>query len=186
MAQLMDRVTERLVVKFTKDQKVTRGLEIAELLGSVAELKDDIKSMKKGMEAQIAEKEARINKLSEEIRAGQEYKSVDCVWVYEWEHGKRHEIRMDTNEIIKEEDISDEERQTKLDLDTESQGEATPDPGQPVEASTEAAQEELTLQNAEAEEQTKADIGKLEEEPAEAEEDVDAEVEDALQETIEE
>ena len=176
---LRDRTTERLAVKFTDKEKIEKGSEIAELFSEVAELKDDIKSMKKGMEAQIAEKEARINKISEELRTGQEFRSVDCQWVYDFDTGIKYLIRLDSNATAKEEPITDAERQTKLELDNPEPAEgdqveadvtdqeaATQDEAEAIAESDEAAEAEAEAAEAQAQD---ADEGRREEEAMEAE-----------------
>jgi hypothetical protein len=111
------KTKERVIVRFTDQERLEKGSEISELISENASLKDDLKYMKKRLEAQIAEKDARINLLSEDLRTGQEFRAVDCLWEYNWLAGIKICMRPDTCEIVKTEIITDDERQTKLDLD---------------------------------------------------------------------
>jgi hypothetical protein len=155
---LLRESKERLVCKFTPDEKIQKGSELSELMSECSGLRDDLKSIKKGLEAQIAEKEARMNRLCEEIRTGQEFRLVPCKWVYGWEEGKKYCLRGDTMETVKTQDITDEERQTQLELDQESEQEQAEEQEQAaeVEADEAAAQEEEAAAEDEAEAQAQA------------------------------
>ena len=132
---LVEKTTTSLKCLFTDAERLEKGFEIAEKQAKLAELDGDLKSIKTQLGAQMVEAQARIDSLCNQIRTGYEFRQIECRIEYDWESETKRTIRNDTGETVRTDPISDDERQTKLELDGVDESN-TEEPGQDSDGET--------------------------------------------------
>ena len=84
---------------------------------SLAELEEEKKSSASAYKSQIDATKALITKLANNVNNGYEYRNVECQIIYDDPViGKKTYLRLDTNEIVKVEDMTKDEMQGAFDL----------------------------------------------------------------------
>jgi hypothetical protein len=93
--------------------------EQADIMATRAQLLEDIEAEKKSMNASFKE---RLERVSGEIRTaarlykdGYDWRDVECAVVKDWEFGEVLYIRVDTCELAHVENMSQSERQMRID-----------------------------------------------------------------------
>ena len=100
----------------TDAERLEKGQQLADCQnerGIIEEEQDQVKSQFK---ARLSANEGQASSLGAALRAGYEYRSVDCRVVKNYGTGRVHTIRKDTGETVEARDMSDEERQMGLPL----------------------------------------------------------------------
>jgi uncharacterized protein YktB (UPF0637 family) len=98
---------------FTQDELNQLGHELARSNRERTGAEDEKKSVMSDFKARIDGLDARINRLSNNISNGFEYKDMECTLELDLEAKKRIFRRIDTNEIIREEEMHPEDWQTE-------------------------------------------------------------------------
>lgn len=101
---------------FTQDEINRLGKELAQQNRERTSAEDEKKSVTSDFKARIDGLDARINRLSNNISNGFEYKDMDVTLELDLEAKKRIFRRIDTNEIVKEEEMHPEDYQTEAEL----------------------------------------------------------------------
>lgn len=90
-------------------------------LGQELQNRDGLEAEKKAYVSQIAakinESAAIISGLQAKINTGKEYRMVDCQVQIDWKAKEKQWVRLDTSEIAKTDIISDEDLQTRADIE---------------------------------------------------------------------
>ncbi len=111
------KVIRRLRCKLTDKEKLAAGNRMADARAEVGRLEADLTSVKKEMAAKIQEQDAIMTQASELVRTGFESRQVHCEFVLDYQKGVAKTLRMDTRKIIEKRDLTQEERQRKLDFE---------------------------------------------------------------------
>ena len=105
---------EHLAVKLTEAELLEAGSEVSKDLQDLSAMGDkkadvaaDFKSKEKKLDANIAI-------LSRKLSTKEEYRDVNCEWFYDLKKDKKTLKRLDTNEIIRVEDITSNDRQSNF------------------------------------------------------------------------
>lgn len=109
-------ITKDLLCKLTDKEIFAAGKQLAGFRSKERELDDRKKRMSADLAAEDKTIQAEISKISQVVSTGEETRQVKCRWEYDWEAGKKHLRRLDTEEIIQEVDITDAEKQEELDM----------------------------------------------------------------------
>ncbi len=110
---------------FNEAELKTMARDLLEALTKKKNLEDDLKSAVASFKSDIAEKVAKINKLSNLYGTGYESRNMPCEVFYNWEMDIKRFVRVDNGEIVKEEKIPESDRQLKIKTEekTEEKGE---------------------------------------------------------------
>lgn len=112
------------------------GRESADLVHKIVRLEDQKKASASSYKAAIDEQSARLKRISGYISEGWEEREVKCEWRYEcsgidsetgdpiYHPEKKALIRLDTNEVVEVCDITNDERQLALPIETKPAEEA--------------------------------------------------------------
>ena len=95
--------TERrfLACILTPEERAEHSLALARANQEITQLEDSKKSAVKQFDAQIASQKAHINKESQIVSKGEEYREVLCVWVLNFpEPGRKALMRDDTRAVV--------------------------------------------------------------------------------------
>lgn len=114
--EITDRkeTTEQLPCKLTNPEL----MEISRSLARAHQKKQEVSDKKKEYDAQcnadIKRLDAEIEQNSLKISTGNEFRSVSCVWEYDWDNRRKKLIRMDLGDVVRTQDIEPHELQTDL------------------------------------------------------------------------
>ena len=128
------QITEYLRYDFTRMELVERAQELARSLQEIQRLEDNLASVKKNIQSQVAEQEAKRNRLSNCVAAGYEMRDVPCeVRFNDPESKKKTVVRLDSLEIVQVLPMDGYECQEELDFEERQEAEsAVPVPPPPT------------------------------------------------------
>lgn len=104
----------RLPCVLSDSERMDAALLLGSLMQRGDELEDQMKSMKRQIDADIASNDAAISKAREMMVSGKEYREVECVIDRDWTMNQKLVTRTDTGELVSVEPIPEHERQQKL------------------------------------------------------------------------
>lgn len=111
----MRRLTkEHLSVELTEGELLEAGKEIAKDTQDLSALSDKKADVVADFKAQEKKLEANIAILSRMLSTGEEYRHVNCEWFYDLKKDTKTLKRLDTNEIVRVEDITPNDRQSNF------------------------------------------------------------------------
>lgn len=108
------KVSSWLPCELSEEEVLKAAREMAERLAKLDELEDQLASVKKQIGSDIDAANAQVGKFRDMVRTGIEHRNVMCTIRYEWARGKKITQRDDTGEIVREEAVSESERQQNL------------------------------------------------------------------------
>ena len=114
--KLLPVQTQMLTCQLTEDEIRQRGQQLARVLDDISTERARQTSFKTEMKATIAGLESRSAALSSQIRRGEELRDVQVQPELDFGENVYRERRTDTDEIINERAIQEDERQEHLDL----------------------------------------------------------------------
>mgnify|MGYP001611050355 CR=1 FL=1 len=133
------QITEYLRYDFTRMELVERAQELARSLQEIQRLEGNcpwcpVASVKKNIQSQVAEQEAKRNRLSNCVAAGYEMRDVPCeVRFNDPESKKKTVIRLDNLEIVRVLPMDRYECQEELDFEERQEAESpVPVPAPPT------------------------------------------------------
>ena len=106
--------TNTLRVQLTTEEIIAAGDDLAEALGEITDLESELDELKKHFKSRITELENKVEQRRKKVHDKSEYRKVDCVEVKNNTNGDVIRIRMDTNEILDERNMTADERQGSL------------------------------------------------------------------------
>lgn len=115
---------DNLKCTLTDEETLAYGKRQAQLLHDTKTLEDETVAFKSAMKGRMDVLDAELNLISERIRSGYEHRFVEVEILKDWEAGMVYWKRLDTGETYTQRPMDTDERQTKLDLETESASEA--------------------------------------------------------------
>ncbi len=122
MSKKKDKKIE-LQLRHTFSDKETLALarKLAEANNDLAQGEEEKKSVTSQLKAKIDGIQARVSETSGKITCGYEYRATPCLVEYHKpKNGQKTLTRLDINEIIAVEDMTDAEKQDELPLGTEA------------------------------------------------------------------
>jgi hypothetical protein len=105
----------------TKDELQSSVDELIKVWHELDEKEADFASVKINFKNQITALTETVNKLRSIVEIRSKLKTIDCKIVFNWELGLKKFYERNTDIFIKEEEISFEDRQEKLDFETVGQ-----------------------------------------------------------------
>lgn len=115
------KVKRTLQCKFTRDEILLLGRELAEKTSLSKQIEADKKQVVKQFDARLAEVDAQISQISNNIQTGYEYRSVDCTETLgEPEESKKTVRRVDLGEVVEVREMTSEEKQRSIDFEKEN------------------------------------------------------------------
>jgi hypothetical protein len=106
-----------LKVDLTQKEKNDFSQHLARITRELSQEELKKKEVAKNHEAIIAKLKTEIQDLATKVTDGFEFRPVKCIRRFNFKTGIKSLVRIDTGEIISETEISDHERQQKLNLD---------------------------------------------------------------------
>lgn len=107
-----------LPCRLTSDEENAKGKELAALHTKLQVLEQRKKAFNDDIKSQIAGAEANISTLSQQIGTGIEHRDVNCFWRYDQpQPGDKTLVREDTMEIVRIDEMTDDDKQAELDLE---------------------------------------------------------------------
>lgn len=111
-----------LQCKFAPAELLQLGKDLAERTKLYSQTEAEKKQVTKQFDAKLAEIEAQIQQLSNNLQSGYEYRSVDCTeTVGEPEENRKTVRRLDTNEVVEVRELTNDEKQRKLEFEKEQE-----------------------------------------------------------------
>lgn len=111
------RFSESLICQLTADEVAERADRAARLQHDHDELAAEMASAAKGYKAKLVRIEDEQRRLLDEVRTRQGYRPVECERQPDYEAGLLRTVRLDTGEIVRQRQLTPEERQTLLFID---------------------------------------------------------------------
>lgn len=106
---------EYLACVLTQEELLDRSKKLAKANEDAEDLAKKKKDVTSDFSAQQKKVEARIGVLSRVVSSGKEYRdNVKCVWTFNYTQGYKELTRLDTSEIIKHQELSQQERQGRV------------------------------------------------------------------------
>lgn len=116
----VNKITQQPRCQLNDDEKIQAGKELAEATNELREIEDDKARIVSDFKAKTTASEARVAVLSNKIRSGYEFRSVECSVAFDTpEAGQKQTVRLDTKEVIATAAMTEDEKQRKLGLETE-------------------------------------------------------------------
>ena len=113
----MDKKTVRnLQCSLTRDERLIYAGDLAKAEQDKISVEERLKELKDEFKLKLSQIEVEIGKKSRAINNGYEYRDIKCEWSHDWEKGKKTLFRLDTNEIVETDDISEYEKQQEMNL----------------------------------------------------------------------
>ncbi len=142
-----------LPVKLTEVEINVHARELAKISQELESTKNQKKEVTAQFGATEKRLEAQIHEHSTMINQGYEYRTVECQWAFNWDRGTKILWRMDAIEIVREEKMTDEDRQGRLPIDegkssvevTTEGSEDVQEQPDPAEQATEQTTEEKVI-----------------------------------------
>jgi len=116
---LIHRSTElhTLPCKLTKDEKAQAAKELAEKIDQLEALEETRKATMSEFKSKKENLQAQVLALGRQVREGTKLQSVECQLQLNYSKQRVRLIRLDTNEVIEERPMTDEEKQMNLEFD---------------------------------------------------------------------
>ena len=112
-----DLEREWLRVELTAEEKMSAAKKIATSVLKSKSLEEQLDGIKNKFKADLKSEELKIQKNSELVEDGYEYRTVDSRWEIDWGKGTKKQVRLDTNEEIKTNiKIETSERQSQMEV----------------------------------------------------------------------
>lgn len=135
------KISEYLRYDFSRQELVERAQELARTIQEIQRLEDNLASIKKNIQGQIAEYEAKRNRLTQIVSAGYEMRDVECEVRYNVPVSKiKTIVRLDSNEEVAVKPMEQYECQEELDFEKAEERKAKKaEPEKPAETPAEVA-----------------------------------------------
>lgn len=106
-----------LRVIYTDTERLELGKQLAEVHQDLAKTNHDFDSVKTDFKARLTAHEAKISDLSNKVSTGFHVIEVKCAWQMDTPAKlKKTLVRLDTNEVVEVEDMSEADKQGDLPL----------------------------------------------------------------------
>lgn len=109
--------TKSLRCELTEPELLERSQTAARLVVTIDELDAAMKAEAKRRKAVIEEEEAKLRRISAEIRDKATFREIDCERTFDYRLGVVRDVRTDTGEVLNERAMTYSERQLELGID---------------------------------------------------------------------
>lgn len=109
-----EEFTENLPCTLTQAEILERGKTTAECMEKIAKKQKELKSITETYKSEISQYESQAQFSAQEIRTGQTFRDVKCKRTFNYVDGKVIEHRLDTEAMIRERIMSNEETQVQF------------------------------------------------------------------------
>jgi hypothetical protein len=120
------KVSEELSCQLNEVEWQNRARELAEAHKDVARQEERKKTVAAGLTNDVKIAKAKESKLADIVATREEQREITVEVKYDYELGKVTRTRTDTKEVISEREMTDNERQSELDLAAASNSDAVP------------------------------------------------------------
>lgn len=110
------KLTRNLKCILTEDETRLYGMDLARSNASKDESEERKKEVDAQLKAEIESHSTRALNLARKINNGYEYRDVECVTDLNFTKNSATVTRLDTGEVVEKRAMTDDERQTGLDL----------------------------------------------------------------------
>lgn len=110
----MQTETLHLPVVLSQSELLAFGKEAGELDLAMRLAREDLDAVKKAAAETAKTNEARRREIARMQRDGVEMRSVECEIRFDFDAGVARTVRLDTDEVVSERAVTDEERQTSF------------------------------------------------------------------------
>ena len=100
---------------FTENEKKEIGEKMALMVNELKNTQNTKKAVMSDFKSQIDTAEANIIQYATKLNNGYEMRSIDCKITADYEHNRWLYVRQDNGEIVREERMSADDRQRRLD-----------------------------------------------------------------------
>lgn len=109
---------DNLKTKLSESELKEYAKTLSEKYIEHGQLEADKKSVVSEYKSKTDTIEGQMGLLSQKVSTQHEWRDVDCHWAYNWNTDKKQLIREDTGEIVREEKITQADRQKLFPLET--------------------------------------------------------------------
>lgn len=110
-----NEVERQLRYTYTQQERIQKGVNLAEKLGDLAQLDAELSRVKKDYGNRIDAAQAQADALSDQVRTGFEMRAYVCFWEFDTPaKGKKTLRRKDTGEVVEESEMSMADCQTVM------------------------------------------------------------------------
>jgi len=107
---------EYLQYVLSDKELIDRSRELAKSNEDLADVEAKKKDVVTDFTAQQKKHESNIGVLSRVVSTGKEYRNVKCEWEINWTRGFKKLVRLDTQDVVKQLEIDQKERQTVAEI----------------------------------------------------------------------
>jgi hypothetical protein len=108
-------ITESLEVQLTEKEIRTASKAMAEALRGKGQAEDEIKTFRSQKMAEVTRLEGQIAINAQLVNTEKEFRPVECEVSYDFAKGVKTTVRMDTGEVVRQEPVTNSDRQMFLD-----------------------------------------------------------------------
>ena len=126
--KVSDTFKENLKTKLSPKELADYATTLSEKYIDNVQLEADKKGLVAEYKAKIDVLLGEMSLLSQKVSTQHEWRDVECHWVYNWKTDKKVLAREDTGEIVREDKITQADRQKLFPLDTKKGDNESPIP----------------------------------------------------------
>ena len=115
---VVNKVVRSVERKLTREEVAGLGEEMAQLNKQMHDLEFEADSVKKSYKTRIESKQEAIDSISVTTRRGTVWEDTDCIETMDFKKGRVITVRIDTDEIVENREMTEAERQ--LSIETEA------------------------------------------------------------------
>lgn len=112
-----NKTTRVLTCNLGNDELLEIAETLSDTLGIISGLENEKSSSSSRLNASIKVKKEAADNLAKLIKSKVENREVECQFVVNWNENKKDLVRLDTNEIIESNALTQEERQLELEYE---------------------------------------------------------------------
>ncbi len=116
--QISATFKENLKTKLTRPELEEYAKTLSEKYLEHGQLEADKKGVVAEYKAKTDTLEGQLSLLSQKVSTQHEWRDVECHWDYNWKTDKKRLVREDTGEIVREDKITQQDRQHLFPLET--------------------------------------------------------------------
>ncbi len=121
--QIFNTFKENLKTQLTEAELKEYAKTLSEKYLEHGQLEADKKGVVAEYKAKTDILEGQLSLLSQKVSTQHEWRDVECHWAYNWKSDRKCLIREDTGEIVREDKITQQDRQKLLPIETKKKDE---------------------------------------------------------------
>ena len=100
------------------EELLTIGSQLADEQKKLESYENELTEVRSSFKSRTDASKSNINRYSNMITSKSEYRTVKCEKIFDYKDGTVKSVRIDTDEILETREMTDEEKQMSLDLET--------------------------------------------------------------------